>query len=647
MADPEPQRLGVPQPTPLTATSMATQKEAAVRLSLMRQYHRRKPCDGLLSILVAVFAAPTLAWVFDLDWKIWAWATALMLTNAPIFVEKILFERAVPPSAQAHELAPGVLDRWAAIGTIQTALSGLAWGVGLSVAAFDAKPELQVAALTTLALVAAVVTVSLADNLASSRSFLLGELLPPVAAVLLLPHPDLWVVAVAMTASLVVLLKLAGDSHTAVRQLLYAQEALRDITQGALAARDEAQRASAVKTRFLANMSHEIRTPMNGVLGMLQLLRATPLSSQQSDYTDKSEASARTLMALLNDFLDVSKIEAGQLTLEKHPVNLNQLMREVHAVLLGLAAGKDVVVELLVKGSAPSPGKSCDTPPTNLWVLADPLRLQQVLLNLGGNAVKFSASGQVTIELTLLAQLSDAVRLRFQVQDNGIGIAAAQLPHIFESFTQAETSTARRFGGSGLGLSIAQQLVAQMGGDIGVVSAPGSGSLFSFELTLQTTPAPQEVLQKTPIAQVGVAGQRLLGAKVLLVEDQFINQQIAREMLKKEGATVTVAEDGALALLAFEKSLSSTAFDAVLMDIQMPNMDGYEATQRMRAMEQARGLQRVPVIAMSANALLSDPQMGLAAGMDDHVGKPFRIEAVVALLTQHIARNRSKESAKT
>jgi len=533
------------------------------------------------------------------------------------------------------------------------------------------------------------------------------------------------------------------------------QEALREAMQ-------RAEEASRAKSQFLANMSHEIRTPMNAILGMLSLLQATPLSPRQQDYVSKTEGAARALLGLLNDILDFSKVEAGKMTLESAPIRLEALLRDLSVILAANIGSKPLEVLFDLDPRLPTA------------ILGDSLRLKQVLINLGGNAIKFTERGTVVVRITVIERTSDTVELEFSVQDTGIGIAPQHLQRIFEGFSQAEASTTRRFGGTGLGLSISARLVALMGGQLQVQSEPGQGSRFYFRLRLPLaaadpppvptpqTPAGQplrvliiddnpitrqvlqalaqslgwlaepaasgeealaliaarqragsvpfdaifvdwqmpgldgwqtslrirqllgdaapilvmvtahgrEMLAQRPAQEQALidgyvvkpitpamllealqqarqgeqastaqpasarpSAQRLQGLRILLVEDNPLNQQVARELLEREGAQVTVATDGAQGVQAIAQA--SPPWDVVLMDVQMPVMDGYAATRQVR---ERLGLKDLPIIAMTANAMESDRQDALAAGMNDHIGKPFDLDALVRTILAHSRR---------
>ena len=525
-----------------------------------------------------------------------------------------------------------------------------------------------------------------------------------------------------------------------------------DITEF-VRATEAAQEASRSKSQFLANMSHEIRTPMNAILGMLALLKKTELTARQADYTGKTEGAARSLLGLLNDILDFSKVEAGKMTLDLHPFRPDQVLRDLAVILGASTAGKPVEVLFDIDAQLPP------------VLVGDAMRLQQVLINLGGNAIKFTAEGEVVVSVAVVQRGSERVTLEVAVRDSGIGIAPENQQRIFNGFSQAEASTTRRFGGTGLGLAICQRLVGLMGGELRLDSAVGRGSRFHFRIELgigsdsggaelaplrrrqpialrvlvvDDKPLARELMQRmtqalgwqTTLAESGEAAldclqgsavfdaafidwqmpgldgwqtcqrmrehckaaatpllimvtahgrdmlsqrseqeqalvngflvkpvtasmlydavvdarcgpeallttragassavQRLPGMRLLVVEDNANNQQVAREFLGDEGAEVQIAENGLLAVEAV--AAADPPFDVVLMDLQMPVMDGYTATTRIR-----QDLQKLtlPIVAMTANAMASDREACLAAGMNDHIGKPFDLDHLVAVL---------------
>lgn len=538
--------------------------------------------------------------------------------------------------------------------------------------------------------------------------------------------------------------------------------------QSLVQARQLAEDASQTKSQFLANMSHEIRTPLNAVLGMLQLLERTELSVRQADYVHKSHAAAQSLLGLLNDVLDYSKIEAGKMELDEHPFSLEELMQELGVVLSGNLARKDIELLYALDGDLPT------------MLVGDRMRLQQILLNLAGNAIKFTDKGQVIVEIAVLKHDSRRPLLRISVTDTGIGIAQENLAQIFEGFSQAEASTTRRFGGTGLGLAISRRMVELMGGTLQVSSELGKGSRFWFDialtavdpeilsdqneggqlatplsilvvddnhdaglimanlvqciggratvcssaadalsvmdqlaadggqfdvlmldwrmpdmdgLTLANQIHARKTAQKSPViimvtafgrealadvAASGVApfhdvltkpvtpgqlrgailgaregGKRigapsskvpdakpLDGMRLLVVEDNAINRQVAAELLESQGAQVTLADGGLEGVgLALDPA---SAFDVIIMDVQMPDVDGLEATRQIRA----RSTQaRVPIVAMTANVSSADIAMCIAAGMDAHIGKPIALPQLVQVLLAQTHRKPGISSA--
>jgi PAS domain S-box-containing protein len=382
------------------------------------------------------------------------------------------------------------------------------------------------------------------------------------------------------------------------------------------AAKARAERANAAKSEFLANMSHEIRTPMNGILGLAQLLEREVLTADQHDMVARIRQAGRSLLGIVNDVLDFSKIEAGQLVIQAAPFDLEVVLSQIDS-LLGAAArhkGIDLHVEF----------------PTVIggFLNGDALRLEQILMNLVSNAIKFTEQGDVWVGIKVLALSTATARLRFEVRDTGIGIAGDAVAKLFTPFTQADASITRRFGGTGLGLSISRHLVELMGGEIGVESAVGKGSVFWFELPFVRCEPEESASPAVSTRQLKILNEpRLSGVNCLVVDDSRMNRDVVERMLKMEGARATLAADGLQALEILRAHMEP--FDAILMDVQMPIMDGLTAT---RAIRKELNLVHVPVIALTAGVLAEQREQAREAGCIDFVAKPVDLEEVVSVL---------------
>jgi PAS domain S-box-containing protein len=383
-------------------------------------------------------------------------------------------------------------------------------------------------------------------------------------------------------------------------------------------AKELAEAANRAKSTFLANMSHELRTPLNGMLGMTDLALRRATDPKQIDWLAKASASARRLLGVINDILDISKIEAEKLTLEQHNFLLGEVLENLNSIIGQKVMDKGL--QLLIELPPDSAG---------LVLCGDPLRLGQILLNFTANAVKFSETGSITVRTKISEQSPTNVRLRFEVQDSGIGISAVDQKRLFTAFEQADGSMTRKYGGSGLGLAICKRLAKLMGGEVGVESQPGAGSTFWLNVQMDKAKTDNGAVPPAPIFPGDRAEARLLarfaGTRILLAEDEPINREVAHLLLDDAGIKVDLAEDGVQAV----EMAKRTRYALILMDMQMPNLNGVEATRAIRAMP---GYALTPIVAMTANAFDEDRKVCLDAGMNDHISKPVNPDALFETL---------------
>ncbi len=409
-------------------------------------------------------------------------------------------------------------------------------------------------------------------------------------------------------------------------ELSSANRKLETLVEELRTAKDAAEAASKAKSEFLANMSHEIRTPLHGVLGMTEMLRRTDLSEKQRALVDTVYASGETLKGIISDILDFSKIESGKIVLEQAPIDLQKNLNEVVAPLAVQAEEKGLTIDASVEGA------------DGLVVMGDLTRLRQILINLIGNAVKFTEKGAITVRLALGDKKDDKAVLSLRVADTGIGISPEAQKSLFESFTQADGSTTRKYGGTGLGLSITKKIIALMGGDIRLMSDLGKGSTFLVTIPCQIRDSVPG-LETAPDAYVMTTETKSFGARILVAEDNVVNQNVVRSMLEEFGCRVDIAVNGSDAV----KASSTTPYDLIFMDCQMPVMDGFEATRRIREKERTEGT-RTRIVALTGNVVKEDLEQCLLAGMDDFLGKPFALKTLRNILEKWLRKKGTETS---
>ena len=580
----------------------------AERLAFLFRFNR-------YSVLMTLVVAPIMAWIASgrispahqmLAW--WAAISLISLTRAGL---GWMYHRR---QWQAQEIA-----KWQRLYLALTLLTGMCWGA-LALPVIDAAPDGRVVYFLVLLAVTAfslfpnmsLLAANAALNVPINLAMLAGAWMD------LVTQPFL-VFATVLVYTPVCLLA-AGRFARLFGEMVGTSLVFKRLSNAAEA-------ANLAKSTFLANMSHEIRTPLNGVLGMAELLQASALDQEQRRYCDAIATSGQLLHDLLGDVLDVAKIEAGRIVMESVGFSPSKLALETADGFRELAGRKATVIATEFDPLLPES------------VVGDPTRLRQVLSNLVGNAVKFTDGGRITLALRRLAPREGDGRawLHFSVRDNGIGMSAEVLEGLFQRFVQADSSTTRRYGGSGLGLAICRHLVELMGGAIHVDSAPGRGTSFSLELPFApasagalAASAPATAAAPAPVMDSAPAAIPLRETRVLVAEDNAVNQQVIGAMLRRLGMAVTLVEDGEQAVQA----LQGGRYDLVLMDCQMPVLDGFAAASRIRAAETRT---RIPIIALTANALAEDRQRCLDAGMDDYLPKPVSIAGLSSMLSRWTA----------
>jgi len=594
------------------------------REKILREQMRLVEQNAVLSNIVSLVVAMLLSlvlWRDESQSLIMSWMGYMFLIAIARIVMGYMHR-----SENTNELVHDVFGRWHLIAILLTALG---WGMA-GYFLFPVDPVQQLVVGFVLAGIASGGVAVMAPILYLYLVYLFLVIFPVIIRLFLMGD-DFTILAVTtffymlvmcgvgsrINKSILKTLEVRFHNESLIRFMSQARNETEDINEALSAeiiqrkrvekelqkAKEVAEAASKTKSEFLANMSHEIRTPMNGVLGTLQLLQESDLSDGQKEYVGIAYNSGEALLSLLNDILDFSKIEAGKLKLEYIPFNLKKLANDLTVLLKQKADEREVKLETDFDSEIP------------IKILGDSVRIRQILANLMTNAIKFTDKGTVTIKIIVLEKTEKIVRLHLEVNDTGIGIADENQRKLFNSFTQADGSTTRKYGGTGLGLAIVRQLVTMMRGRLGVESEEGKGSSFWTEISFEI---PDDIeIEKT--SEKKSADVEKLEGNILLVEDNPVNQIVARKMLEKAGLNYEVVNNGEEALNRLKQPHD---FNLILMDCQMPIMDGYEATQALRDFEEKNTIDRLTVIAMTANAMEGDKDKCLAAGMDDYISKP-------------------------